>query len=117
MFVTRIDPKTNTVRLGREEHLMGHDMYVRDPNLQKFASIEDGLEAVTKIRYKDKGAVSHIFNEDDGRLRVKFVHSVSAIAPGQSAVFYDGDDVIGGGFISRAEEIPLSFSKKMIAGG
>lgn len=115
MFVTKIDPKTNTVHLGRENDLMGHSMYVRNPNIQKFEAIEDGLEVVTKIRYKDKGAVSHIFNEPDGRLRVDFVHSVSAIAPGQSAVFYDGKDVIGGGFIARAEEIPLSFSQKMMA--
>ncbi|MEQ9186216.1 MAG: tRNA 2-thiouridine(34) synthase MnmA [Cryomorphaceae bacterium] len=117
MFVTKIDPDTNTVHLGREENLMGHSMYVRNQNIQKLSAIENGMEAITKIRYKDKGALSHVFNEEDGRLRVDFVHSVSAIAPGQSAVFYDGNDVIGGGFIARSNEMPLSFSKKMMAGG
>ena len=117
MFVTRIDPDTNTVHLGREENLMGHSMYVRNQNIQKLSAIEDGMEAITKIRYKDKGALSHVFNEEDGRLRVDFDHSVSAIAPGQSAVFYDGNDVIGGGFIARSSEMPISFHKKMEAGG
>jgi len=117
MFVTKIDPDTNTVHLGREENLMGHSMYVRNQNIQKLSAIEDGMEAITKIRYKDQGALSHVFNEADGRLRVDFVHSVSAIAPGQSSVFYDGNDVIGGGFIARSTEMPISFHKKMEAGG
>ncbi|NCG30464.1 MAG: tRNA 2-thiouridine(34) synthase MnmA [Bacteroidetes bacterium] len=116
MFVTKIDPKTNTVTLGREDELLGHSMYVRNPNFQKLTEVEDGLEAVTKIRYNNKGAMSRLYNEPDGRIRVEFDHNVSAIAPGQSAVFYDGDDVIGGGFIARSEEIPMDFSKKIIAG-
>ncbi len=114
MFVTKIDPLTNTVQLGREEDLMGHSMYVRNPNIQKYESIEDGMEAVTKIRYNNAGAMSRVYNDTEGRLRVEFDHNVSAIAPGQSAVFYDGDDVIGGGFIARSTEIPLSFSHKMM---
>ena len=77
---------------------------------------EFGLESTTKIRYKDKGAVSTLHNAEDGRVRVDFTHNVSAITPGQSAVFYDGDDVIGGGFIARSTEIPLSFSREIIAG-
>ena len=116
MFVTKIDPKTNTVTLGREDELLGHSMYVRNPNFQKLTEVEDGREAVTKIRYNNKGAMSRLYNEPDGRIRVEFDHNVSAIAPGQSAVFYDGDDVIGGGFIARSEEIPMDFSKKIIAG-
>ncbi len=116
MFVTRIDPTTNTVVLGREEDLEGKSMLVRNVNLQKYASLEDGKEALTKIRYKDKGAMSQVFNEPDGRIRIEFAHNVSAIAPGQSAVMYEGNDVIGGGFISRNKEIPADFSQKIIAG-
>jgi len=114
MFVTKIDPINNAVHLGREEDLLGHDLLVRNVNFQKYAGIEDGFEAVTKIRYKDAGAVSRLYNQDD-RLRIEFDHQVSAIAPGQSAVFYEGDDVVGGGFIARANEIPLSFAHEMMA--
>lgn len=116
MFVTRIDPMTNTVYLGRQEDLEGNTMFVRNLNLQKYASVEDGTEYVSKIRYKDRGALSTLFNEPDGRMRVEFAHNVSAIAPGQSAVFYEDNDVVGGGFIAREKEIPIEFAKTTISG-
>lgn len=116
MFVTRIDPLTNTVYLGREEELSAQTMYVRNLNVQKYDHITGGMEALTKIRYKDRGALSTLHNESDGRLRVEFAHSVTAMAPGQSAVFYEGNDVIGGGFITREKEIPHSFAKSIIKG-
>ena len=68
-------------------------------NLQKYEMIPEGMEAMTKIRYKDKGALSNIYTEGN-QLRVHFYEPVKSIAPGQSAVFYEGDDVIGGGIIS-----------------
>lgn len=116
MFVTRIDPLTNTVYLGRQEELEDSTMYVRNLNLQKYPAVADGTELVTKIRYKDRGALSTLHNQEDGRMRVEFAHNVHAIAPGQSAVFYEGDDVVGGGFIAREKEVPLEFSRAAIAG-
>lgn len=114
MFVTKINPITNTVTLGRENELNEMSMFVRNVNMQKLERIDDGLEALTKIRYKDAGAMAKIYNQEDGRLKVDFTHAVSAIAPGQSAVFYDGSDVIGGGFIAREKEIPISHSRRLI---
>jgi tRNA-specific 2-thiouridylase len=73
---------------------------VRRPNFQKISVLEDGMEAVTKIRYKDKGTPSSLAMDGE-RVKVEFHAPVAGIAPGQSAVFYDGDDVIGGGFIDR----------------
>jgi len=66
--------------------------------MQKTAKIEDGMEALVKVRYKHDGALARLYNED-GLIMVKFNTDVSGIAPGQSAVFYDGEDVIGGGHI------------------
>ncbi len=114
MFVTKINPITNTVTLGRENELNEMSMFVRNVNMQKLERIDDGLEALTKIRYKDAGAMAKIYNQEDGRLKVDFTHAVSAIAPGQSAAFYDGSDVIGGGFIAREKEIPISHSRRLI---
>jgi tRNA-uridine 2-sulfurtransferase len=66
----------------------------------KYDHIPDGMEAVTKIRYRDAGTESVIYPDGDG-VRVKFSHAVSSISPGQSAVFYEGDDVIAGGIIQK----------------
>ena len=63
--------------------------------------IQPGMEAVTKIRYRDAGMESIITPIDGGGVYVNFHHAVNSIAPGQSAVFYEGDDVIAGGIIRR----------------
>jgi tRNA-specific 2-thiouridylase len=102
LYVTQIVPETNTVILGGLEDLQQQDMLVRNINLIKYDNLNGPLEAVTKIRYKDSGAWSTL-QQDGDKMKVVFHSPVKAIAPGQSAVFYDGDDVIGGGFIDRAE--------------
>lgn len=100
MFVTEIVPDSNTVVLGTYEDLKKQKMNVRDINLVKHAFIENEMEVLTKIRYKDPGTMSTI-SQDESGIKVVFHKQVSAIAPGQSAVFYEGDDVIGGGFIGK----------------
>ncbi len=98
VFVTRIDPDNNTVMLGDEADLDQNEMTVGKLNLIKYDTITPGMEAITKIRYKDPGALSNIYPEN-GLMKVRFYENVKGIAPGQSAVFYEGDDVIGGGVI------------------
>ena len=98
IFVTTILPESNTVVLGDEHELQRQEAYVKNVNLVKYASIERPKEAVTKIRYKDAGMTSTIV-EQDGKMKVDFHHAVKGIAPGQSAVFYEGDDLLGGGFL------------------
>jgi tRNA-specific 2-thiouridylase len=98
VFVTWIDPENNTVMLGDESDLDQNEMTVGKLNMIKYDLITPGMEAVTKIRYKDKGALSNIYPEN-GLMKVRFYENVKGIAPGQSAVFYEGDDVIGGGII------------------
>lgn len=100
IFVTQIIPETNTVVLGPEHELEKQEMWVRNPNLIKLDNLDTPVEALTKIRYKDPGAMSTIVTEGD-RIKVEFRKQVKAVAPGQSAVFYDGNDLIGGGFIDK----------------
>ncbi len=102
-FVTAIDPNTNTVVLGDEEDLLKKDMHVAKMNYIKYAGIDDGMEATIRIRYKDMGSAGTLYNNDTG-IRVSFYENAKGIAPGQSAVFYEGDDVIGGGIIQRTEQ-------------
>jgi tRNA-specific 2-thiouridylase len=104
VFVTRIDPDTNTVTLGDEVDLEQNEMIVGKLNMMKYDTVTPGMEAITKIRYKDKGSLSNIYPENGG-MRVRFYENAKGIAPGQSAVFYEGDDVIGGGIIQRS--IPM----------
>ncbi len=99
-YVTNIIPETNTVVLGEEVDLESATMQVLKPNLIKYDFVNDGMEVTTKIRYKDAGSLSTLHNES-GKLGVTFYENVKSIAPGQSAVFYEGDDVVGGGIIAK----------------
>jgi tRNA-specific 2-thiouridylase len=104
LFVLDIQPDTNTVVLGKKEELERKGMWVRGLNLIKYAQIPDDTEALTKIRYKDAGTLSSL-QQRDNRMEVIFHAPVNAIAPGQSAVFYEGDDVLGGGWIERSFDV------------
>jgi tRNA-specific 2-thiouridylase len=104
VFVLAIYPETNTVVLGREEELQQKGMWVRNINMGKFESVLEPMESLTKIRYKDAGSMANIHQEGD-RMKVIFNNHVKAIAPGQSAVFYDGNDVIGGGWIQGSFDV------------
>jgi len=101
-FVTEIKKETNEVVIGKLEDLNRTGMYVGQLNLQKYDSIPaEGLETVTKVRYKDAGTAAFIEGLD-GKIKVEFHEDVSGIAPGQAAVFYEGDDVVGGGWILKS---------------
>jgi tRNA-specific 2-thiouridylase len=102
VFVTQIDPASNTVTLGDEADLAQNEMLVGKLNLIKYETLTNGMEAVTKIRYKDSGSLSNLFIEN-GEMRIRFFENAKGIAPGQSAVFYEEEDVIGGGIIKRGE--------------
>lgn len=104
MYVTEIISATNTVVLGHEEELKRNGMYLAKLNMVKYAAIPDGTEALTTVRYNDPGTMSKIYNEEN-KLRVEFNARVRAIAPGQSAVFYEGNDVLGGGIIQSGFEL------------
>jgi tRNA-uridine 2-sulfurtransferase len=100
-YVIKIDPKENVVVLGTKEDLNKKEVFVRDPNIMKYDKLPAQMEAISKIRYKDKGANSSISLMDDNRIKIEFYTDVQGVAPGQSAVFYDGNDLIGGGFIDN----------------
>jgi tRNA-uridine 2-sulfurtransferase len=104
VFVKEIIPETNTVVLGDKEDLLENHLTVRDYNLVKYGSLPDDFQALTKIRYKDPGSLSTI-NAIGNKLDVIFHSPVTGVAPGQSAVIYEGDDLIGGGFIERKASV------------
>ena len=99
MFVSEIIPETNTIVLGKEEDLIRNKMTVSGINLLKYDKLPEGLETMTKIRYRDPGTMSELFQMENSNVEVSFMANVRGIAPGQSAVFYEGEDVVGGGII------------------
>ena len=100
-YVTHIDPETNKVVLGDEKDLEKEEMQVSKLNWIKYESLDKEMELITKIRYKDNGSLS-LVTPDSRDVRVRFFEKAKGIAPGQSAVFYEGNDVLGGGIIQRS---------------
>ena len=100
VFVKNIIPETNTVILGTKDDLSEQQLYMRNVNLVKFEQLPADFVGLTKIRYKDPGTLATIHSEND-TLQVIFHEPVSGVAPGQSCVIYDGDDLVAGGFIAR----------------
>lgn len=100
VWVKEIVPETNTVILGDLQDLEENRMSVRDFNIIKYDTLPDDFVGLTKIRYKDPGTLATI-HANDKDLDIIFHNSVTGVAPGQSAVIYEGDDLVGGGFINR----------------
>lgn len=98
-YVTNIDPNSNTITVGPREDLMQQTLSARQINLIKYPDLRDERPAVGKIRYKDPGAPCLVRQTSDDELVVDFAQPKSAITPGQSIVLYDGNDVMGGGWI------------------
>ncbi len=98
-FVTEINPSTNTIVLGDLDDLIKNSVDVGQLNLQKYSRIDSPLPVTAHIRYNDEGAMAELTQIDESRVKVEFHANVKGVAPGQSAVFYEGDDVVGGGII------------------
>jgi len=104
MYVTEIQPESNTVVLGDVADLLKNSMQVGGINSMKYPEIGNRDEVVTMVRYNSQGTLSSIDSlADSSQVKVNFHANVKGIAPGQSAVFYEGDHVIGGGIISTSK--------------
>ena len=99
-FVLKINPDKNTVMLGKVENLKTEYMLVEDPNIIDMQELKNCTNLSVRIRYRSKSIPCEIEELEDGRLLVHFKAQASAITPGQSAVFYDDNRVLGGGFIA-----------------
>ncbi len=97
-YVTQIDAKTNTVVLGKREDLNKKELWLDELNLMKYDKIDGELEVTTKIRYNNAGTLSRI-SQHNNKLKVEFYENTWAVTPGQSAVFFEGNDLVGGGII------------------
>ncbi|MEQ9403840.1 MAG: tRNA 2-thiouridine(34) synthase MnmA [Cyclobacteriaceae bacterium] len=101
VYVTEIQKDKNRVVLGTFDELSRDGMYVNKLNMQKYESLDERKDTITKVRYNDAGTPA-VIEQAGNTMKVFFGKGVSAIAPGQAAVFYEGEDVIGGGWINQS---------------
>ncbi len=101
LYVTGIDSNSNRIEIGTADRLHHRGLIARGVNMMKYASCDAPLRVNAKIRYKDPGGPAIITMLGDGRVRAEFDENRRAITPGQSVVFYEGDDVVGGGIIDE----------------
>lgn len=99
IYVSRIDAENNIIFVDDEIGLYKKGFIAKEINFMKYDSLAEPMKANVKVRYKDKGSLATIEQIDDNTIQVIFDNPKKSITPGQSAVFYDGDDVIAGGII------------------
>jgi len=102
LYVLGLDFAANRVIVGEEERLLSGGLIATSPNWISIAGLEGELKASVKIRYSLNDHRAILNPEDDGSVNVKFIKKVRAVTPGQAVVFYNGEEVIGGGWIDRA---------------
>lgn len=99
LFVLGYNLLKNELIVGTEKELYSKEFFVKRINLLLFDEIKEPLECEVKIRYAAKPAKCTIVQVDDDTIKVTMNEPAKAVTPGQSAVFYLDDIVIGGGKI------------------
>jgi tRNA-specific 2-thiouridylase len=101
LYVQKVVPELSQVVLCAEEHLVQFDCHISDLSLFAGAIGRQPVEAEVKIRYATPSSAAILAPSENGTIHVRFHQPQRALSPGQSAVFYDGDRVLGGGIIQR----------------
>jgi tRNA-uridine 2-sulfurtransferase len=101
LYVIGLDRSRNRVVVGSNDELLKKRLLVREINWIRPASEGDPLEVHVKIRNKHFPAAARVEARAGSGAHVEFARPQRAITPGQAAVFYDGDEVVGGGWISQ----------------
>jgi tRNA-specific 2-thiouridylase len=99
VYITKIDSRNNQITLGKKEDAFRKEFTIKQPHFI-LRLLKKNIELKVRIRYNHKENLAELTPRGK-RIRVKFKKPQFAITPGQSAVFYDGDAVIGGGIIEQ----------------
>jgi len=101
VYVYKIDKETNTVCVGPESCLYSAGFYAGEFNPVSMEIPQEKMEVSARIRYNAPETAAHLTYLDEGRVRVEFAAPQKSVTPGQSAVFYRGDVVLGGAVIDE----------------
>lgn len=99
LYVVKIDVPRNQLVVGKKRELYGESLTVSGVNWIAISQPDRPVRASVRIRYRASEAEATLSPLEAGRVKVEFDQPQSAITPGQAAVFYDGDAVVGGGWI------------------
>lgn len=101
LYVIKIDSKNNKIIVGTEKELYKNELIVKNLNWISINKLDRELKVKARIRYMHKEDDAVLTPCEENKIKVKFEKPQRAIAPGQFAVFYEKDIVIGGGFIDE----------------
>jgi tRNA-specific 2-thiouridylase len=104
LYVINIDSSKNQVVVGHQDELLGREFTAAGVNWVAFDKPEAAVRAEVRVRYRHPPAMATITPIEHNRVRVTFDEPQRAITPGQATVFYRGDEVVGGGWITRRQE-------------
>jgi tRNA-specific 2-thiouridylase len=99
LYVLKLDPAAARVIVGPREELGGRDLTASSVNWISGAAPERPLHLTARIRHRHRDAPALVTPDDQSCAQVVFDEPQLAITPGQAVVFYDGDEVLGGGWI------------------
>ncbi len=102
LYVLAIDPRSRRVTVGEESELMRRRLLARDVNWIAIPDLSAPRRVQTKIRNKHEAAPGVVSKGEQGEIVMTFDEPQRAITPGQACVFYDGDLVVGGGWIEKS---------------
>lgn len=101
-YVIRLDPEKNLLVVGFQKDLAASGLRVRDPHWLTPPAELEGLKVQVQIRYRHRPVAGTLQRTSAGGIGVRFAEPQSAVTPGQAAVFYQGDRLLGGGWIEEA---------------
>ena len=104
LYVVGLDAGTNAVTVGPRAALERTGLTASDVNWIAGAAPQPGARVTAQIRHRHQAAAATIHPFDESRVAVEFDAPQAAIAPGQALVMYDGDEVVGGGWIDSNTE-------------
>ena len=104
IYVTHIDAESNTITVGPKEELMKQQLTARKLNMVKYSDLKEERPVMAKVRYKDPGGPGIAWQTGEDEITIAFASPRKAITPGQSVVLYEGDDLLGGGWIQTVGE-------------
>ena len=102
LYVLALDVEKNCVIAGEREELMTSGLVAARLNWISIPKLEEKMECQVQIRYRHPGAPGILTPLEGGKIEVEFQNPQRGITPGQAAVFYLGDEVVGGGWIEKA---------------